>query len=295
MCRARTARTWAVRTRGKEVAAELSDDRRRLVDLAGRARCGGVLGEGGRRRAHQEQHHHREEPQPHASDSHRKEVEQTLGHARRCRLDLPEHGGHVDSAVRRRVRAEAPRCLLQLARRAGRIATRRVMPRDRDVDEPGTSDSPSLRAARRGRPARRARPAGVVPLAHGPQLRRGRVPGQQGRARPLRLPAALHGAALHGGVQRRTASSRHAGARRPCAAARHGAPRRRTERAGSQLPRQPEPCGSAARRTRSRPGAERARDPRLRGRNGDRPRAVPGVSAAQKTGSSPSHSSARLT
>ena len=35
--------------------------------------------------------------------------------------------------------------------------------------------------------------------------------------------------------------------------------------------------------------------PRLRGRHGGRLGALPGVSAAQKTGSSPSHSSARLT
>ena len=38
--------------------------------------------------------------------------------------------------MRGRVRAEAPRRLLQLARRAGRVAARRVVPRDRDVDEP---------------------------------------------------------------------------------------------------------------------------------------------------------------
>ena len=105
----------------------------------------------------------------------------------------------------------------------------------------------------------------------------------------------LHRAALHRGVQRRTASSRHAGARRPGATARHGAPHHRAERACSQLPGQPEPCRGAAGRARPRPAAERARHPRLRGRHGGRLGALPGVSAAQKTGSSPSHSSARLT
>jgi hypothetical protein len=71
-----------------------------------------------------------------------------VGEARR--LDLTQERSDVDAAVRRRVRAEAPRRLLELPLAADTAAAPGLVPRHRDVDEP----LEEIALVGRGRPPR---------------------------------------------------------------------------------------------------------------------------------------------
>ena len=164
-----------------------------------------------------------------------------------------------------------------------------------EPSEPGSPDSPSLGAARRG-----CRSAVCAPCwSRFARSRDAPASGSRSRAagsrrapfaclppctEPLCIAVFSEGPlprttrVLVGRVQPRVTELRITGRQRAC----------------SQLPRQPEPYRAAAGRARPRPATERARHPRLRGRHGGRLGALPEVSAAQKTGSSPSHSRARF-
>ena len=107
-------------------------------------------------------------------------------------------------------------------------------------------------------------------------------------------PSVSLGDLLHG-FQQGIDPGRGARPVRQRAARDHGDPGHGGRCARAPLPRQPKPHRLAGQGTDPRRGARRARDPGVRERRAGRSRPLPPTRMAQKTGSRPNHSSARLT
>ena len=129
----------------------------------------------------------------------------------------------------------------------------------------------------------------------GPAVRRRRLPGARGRADPAHLsPSVSVGDLLHG-LQQGIDPGRGARPVRQRAARDHGDPRLGRRRARAPLPRESQPHRLARPGADPRRGPRRPGDPGVRERRAGRARPLPSLGAAQKTGSRPNHSSARLT